>query len=100
MRVFSLPAALIACPARFFRLNPVDARTALALVPDASALLRRLLDGGRGGTVAGRLAAAFRSIGRERVADDIAEAMRAAEPPSTSSAGSGRRSLGTAGASG
>ena len=34
MRAFSLPAALIACPARFFRLNPVDARTALALVPD------------------------------------------------------------------
>ena len=79
MRAFSRPAALIACPARFFRLNPVDARTALALVPDASALLRRLLDGGHGGTVAGRLAAAFRSIGRERVADDIAEAMRAAD---------------------
>ena len=79
MRAFSLPAALIACPARFFRLNPVDARTALALVPDASNLLRRLLDGGHGGTVAGRLAAAFRSIGRERVADDIAEAMRAAD---------------------
>ena len=79
MRAFSLPAALIACPARFFRLNPVDARTALALVPDASDLLRRLLDGGHGGTVAGRLAAAFRSIGRERVADDIAEAMRAAD---------------------
>ena len=100
MRAFSLPAALIACPARFFRLNPVDARTALALVPDASVLLRRLLDGDRGGTVAGRLAAAFRSIGRERVADDVAEAMRAAEPPSTSSAGSGRRSLGIAGAGG
>ena len=79
MRAFSLPAALIACPARFFRLNPVDARTALALVPDASVLLRRLLDGDRGGTVAGRLAAAFRSIGRERVADDVAEAMRAAD---------------------
>ena len=66
----------------------------------SSALLRRLLDGGRGGTVAGCLAAAFRSIGRERVADDIAEAMCAAEPPSTSSAGSGRRSLGVAGAGG
>ena len=79
IRAFSLPAALIACPARFFRQNPVDARAALALVPDASALLRRLLDGGHGGTVAGRLAAAFRSIGRERVADDIAEAMRAAD---------------------
>ena len=79
MHAFCLPAALIACPARFFRQNPVDARTALALVADASDLLRRLLDGGRGGTVAGRLAAAFRSIGRERVADDIAEAMRAAD---------------------
>ena len=79
MRAFSLSAALVACPARFFRLNPVDARTALALVPDVSDLLRRLLDGSHGGMVAGRLAAAFRTIGRERVADDIVEAMQAAD---------------------
>ena len=78
MRAFSLPAALVACPARFFQHNPVDARTALALVHDLSDLLRRLLDGGHS-TVAGRLAGAFRSIGRERAADEILGAMRAAD---------------------
>ncbi len=78
MRAFSLPAALVACPARFFQHNPVDARTALALVHDPSDLLRRLLDGGHS-TVAGRLAGAFRSIGRERAADEILGAMRAAD---------------------
>ena len=78
MRAFGLPAALVACPARFFSRNPIDARTALALVRDGSDLLRRLLDGGHS-TVAGRLAAALRGIGRVRVADDIVDTMRAAD---------------------
>ena len=78
MRAFSPAAALVACPARFFRQHAVDARTALALVRDASELLPRLLDGGHG-TVAGRLAAAFRDVGRDRVANDIVETMRATE---------------------
>ena len=43
MRVFAPAAALIACPARFFRQRPVDARAALALVRDASDVSRRLL---------------------------------------------------------
>ena len=78
MRAFSPAAALVACPARFFRRHPVEARAALTLVRDASDLLPRLLDGGRG-TVAGRLAAALRDIGRDRVADEIVAAMRAAD---------------------
>ena len=78
MRSFSLSAALVACPERFFRRQPIDARTALSLVRDATDLLRRLLDGGHS-TVAGRLAAAFRAVGREGIADDIGETMRAAE---------------------
>ena len=63
-----LVPVMVACPARFFRQHAVDARTALALVRDASELLPRLLDGGHG-TVAGRLA--FRDVGRDRVANDI-----------------------------
>ena len=78
VRAFSPTAALVACPARFFRRHPVEARAALTLVRDASDLLPRLLDGGRG-TVAGRLAAALRDIGRDRVADEIVAAMRAAD---------------------
>lgn len=78
MRVFSLAAALVGCSARFFSQSPIDARTALASVGDASDVLRRLLEGGHS-TIAGRLAGAFRCIGRDRIADDIVEAMRAAD---------------------
>jgi len=78
MRAFSPAAALIACPARFFRRHPVDGRAALALVGDASDLLPGLLAGGHG-TVAGRLAAAFHDVGRDGVANEIVETMRAAD---------------------
>ena len=78
MRAFSPAAALIACPARFFERHPVDGRAALALVRDASDLLSRLLASGHG-TVAGRLAAAFRDVGQARMADEIAGTMRAAD---------------------
>ena len=77
MRVFSLPAALVACSARFFSQSPVDVRTALALVHDVPDMLRRLLAGGHS-TVAGRLAGALRGMGRTRTANDVVEGMRAA----------------------
>jgi len=77
MRVFSLPAALVGCSVRFFSQSPVDARTALALVHDAQDMLRRLLAGGHS-TVAGRLAGAFRGMGRTRMANGIVGAMRGA----------------------
>ena len=77
MRVFSLPVALVACSAKFFSQSPVDVRTALALVRDVPDILRRLLGGGHS-TVAGRLAGAFRGMGRTLIANDIVEGMRAA----------------------
>ena len=49
----------------------------MATQPDASALLARLLDGGHS-VIAGRIAGAFRNIGREREADAILSTMRAA----------------------
>ena len=78
MRAFRPGAALVACPARFFREHAVDARAALALVRDASDLLPRLLDGGHA-TIAGRLVAAFRDVGRDEVANEIVDTMRAAD---------------------
>jgi hypothetical protein len=78
LRVFSLPAALIASSPAFFRNNPTDARAALAMVHDASDVLDRLLEGGHT-TIAGRLAGALRNIGRDRIADDIRKAMRTAD---------------------
>jgi hypothetical protein len=77
LRLFSLPAALIASSSAFFANNPTDARAALATIRDASEVLDRLLEGGHS-TIAGRLAGAFRNIGRGRIADDIVNAMRAA----------------------
>ncbi len=78
MRLLSLPVALVNCSPRFFNQNPVDARVALSMISDASEVLGVLLDGGHS-TVAGRLAGAFRNIGRERIADQIAMTMRRAD---------------------
>jgi hypothetical protein len=77
LRLFSLLASLIASSPAFFENNPTDARAALAAIRDASEVLNRLLEGGHS-TIAGRLAGAFRNIGRDRIADDIVSAMRAA----------------------
>lgn len=77
LRLFSLPAALIAASPSFFENNPTDVRAALVTIADASEVLGHLLEGGHS-VIAGRLAGAFRNIGRERIADDILKAMRAA----------------------
>lgn len=77
LRLFSVEDALILVPEVFFRSHPTEARTVLAMMPDASRLLGKLLDGGHT-RAAGRLAGAFRSIGSEKVADEIVSAMKAA----------------------
>ncbi len=77
LRLFSVPAGLVSSASGFFRRNPADARAAMAMVRDASQVLVLLLEGGRT-TVAGRLAGAFRNIGRDRIANDIVKAMQTA----------------------
>jgi hypothetical protein len=77
LRLFRVEPALIAAGPAFFELHPTEARTVLAMQADASALLGRLLEGGHT-VVAGRLAGAFRNIGRDREAEAILAAMRAA----------------------
>lgn len=77
MRVFSVPSALTACSPGFYTAQPTDARAALAMIRSASDLLPHLLEGGHS-TIAGRLAGAFRNIGRDRIAEDIVGTMRAA----------------------
>jgi hypothetical protein len=73
VRVYKLAAALLGCSQAHFAARPIEMRAALAMVQDASDLLIRLLEGG-----AGRLAAAFRNIGRPRIADNITETMQTA----------------------
>ncbi|MGD9232155.1 MAG: Fic family protein [Desulfobacterales bacterium] len=78
LRLFSVPAGLVSCGAGFFLQNSTDARAALTMVHDASDVLALLLEGGRT-TVAGRLAGAFRNIGRNRIANDIVKTMQSAD---------------------
>ena len=78
LRLFSVPAALVLAAPGFYTQHPTDARTALAIIRDASEVLALLLEGGHS-SVAGRLAGAFRNVGRPRIADDILAGMRAAE---------------------
>ena len=77
LRLYTLPAALIACAPGYFSQNPTDARAVLSQIRDASEVLDRLLEGGHS-TIAGRLAGAFRNIGSNRIADEIIDTMRAA----------------------
>lgn len=77
LRLFTPAAALARVSARFFARNRVEARVVLTSIGDASDVLRCLLDGGHS-VVAGRLAGAFRRIGRPAPADEIIRTMRAA----------------------
>ncbi len=77
MRIYTLPAALISCGTQIYTQNPTDMRAALSMVSDASEVLEQLLEGGHS-SIAGRLAGALRNIGRNQIADDIVQAMRAA----------------------
>ena len=72
-----LPAAIIDAVPTFFAKNPTDARAALATIPDASHILRKLLEAGHS-RIAGRLCGAFRNIGREAIADEIRKTMQSA----------------------
>ena len=77
LRLMRLPAALITCAPGHFAAHPVEMRAALAMIADASDVLSRLLDGGHS-SVAGRLAGAFRNIGRDQIAETITATMRTA----------------------
>jgi hypothetical protein len=77
IRLYTLPAALVFCSANTFKQSPIESRTALSMVRDSSEILSVLLSGGHS-TYAGRLAGAFRNIGRDRIAEDILETMAGA----------------------
>ena len=77
LRLFSPVAALARVPEAFFNRNPVETQIILSQVKDASQVLPLLLDEGRS-VVAGRVAGAFRRVGRAAIADDIIATMKAA----------------------
>ena len=77
LRLFTLEAALTKVPESFFARYPVEAQVVLSGTRDASDVLARLLDGGHS-AIAGRLAGAFRRIGRPGTAGEIVGTMKAA----------------------
>jgi fido (protein-threonine AMPylation protein) len=77
LRLFSVEAALVRVSEGFLARHPIEAQVALLRVADESQIVRRLLEGGHS-AVAGRLAGAFRRVGRPAMADEIAKAMRSA----------------------
>lgn len=77
VRLYTPDAALMKVSESFLARNPVEAQIVLRAIRDSSDILRRLLEGGHT-TVAGRLAGAFRRVGRPELADDVVASMRAA----------------------
>ena len=78
IRLYTTESGLIHASKQFFQNYPVEAQTVLARIAQPGSIVRLLLEGGHS-TRAGRLAGAFRHIGRRRFADEIARAMRQSE---------------------
>ena len=77
IRMLTLSSSLVYATPTIFIKNATDVRIALNMLRDASEITGLLLDGGHT-TIAGRLAGAFRNIGRDRIADDIIKTMQSA----------------------
>ena len=77
LRLLTPDAALVRAPESFFRTRAVEATTVLTQLADHRRLLRHLLDGAHT-TIAGRLAGAFRTVGRTDTADEALAAMTSA----------------------
>ncbi|MDF0708360.1 Fic family protein [Flagellimonas okinawensis] len=77
LRMLTLSSALVNCSPTVFNGNSPEVRSALAMVSDASEILGLLLEGGHS-VIAGRLAGAFRNIGRDKIADEILKTMKRA----------------------
>lgn len=77
LRIFVPAAALIKVAEDFLTRHPVEVQVALAAIKDPSEILARLLGGGHS-AVAGRVAGAFRRVGREDFADEIVKTMKGA----------------------
>ncbi|MGB0372102.1 MAG: Fic family protein [Opitutales bacterium] len=75
LNIFSVETALIHASPGFYKQNALDVRAVLSIIKDGSKLLEKLLEGGHS-RIAGRLAGAFRSVGKDRIADDILKTMR------------------------
>lgn len=74
VRLYTAEAALLRVPKSFYRDHPLDARTVLGSIADSGGVARRLVSGSHS-KVAGRLAGAFRHVGRHDIAVGVRQAM-------------------------
>ncbi|MCL2335424.1 MAG: Fic family protein [Endomicrobia bacterium] len=75
LNLYTINEALIECNADFFKTDPVSVKVCLSQIDDISDILGILAD--KGQTVkAGRLAGAFRAIGRQKDAETIIKTMK------------------------
>lgn len=75
LRVLTAPAALVRASPTFFTHHAMDAQVVLGTLHDTADLNHELLESGRR-HAAGRLAGALRALGRDTLADDIAQTLR------------------------
>ena len=68
LRILNLPSSIIYGSPSIFVSNPIDVRTALSMINDASEILSLLLDKGHS-LKAGRIVGAFRNIGNSKIAE-------------------------------
>lgn len=74
LRMLNLPSALVYCTPSIYLKEPIEVRTALLMVKDASELLGILLDGGHS-SIASRLIGAYRNLGQLKIAESIEKVM-------------------------
>ncbi len=78
LQIQSKEEALVNMSPRMFEQNPIELKTILASVRDASKLLRILLEGSHS-VKAGRIVGALKNIGNKRAATEIRKTMEAAD---------------------
>lgn len=78
LRIYSLSASLVYCSKSDFIRKPIQMRTLLSMINDSSEVLSILLNEGHV-IHAGRIAGAFRNIGRDLIADNIIKGMQTAD---------------------
>lgn len=77
VRTVNLASSIVHSTPSVFTKQPIEARTALMMIKDASELLSILLGGGHS-TIAGRLVGAYRNLGQDKIADTILKTMKSA----------------------
>ena len=77
IRVFKLDAAITRLGETYYKTNPTDAKLALLGIKDVSDVLTPLLQEGKS-MIAGRVAGAYRAVGKPDYADTILNSLRSA----------------------